>query len=162
MPLGICPKCGEDNPAKFAKNIATKNGLQAYCRKCHSKTQRDWWLAKHNGKLSHPRHGLTGTSEQCMWASARYRSKQNGWPFNLDIQDIVIPPCCPVLGIELRRGKGKLIDCSPTLDRIKPELGYVRDNVRVISYRANRMRGNASAAELRLVADDAERLEKEF
>jgi len=42
---------------------------------------------------------------------------------------------------------------SPSVDRIRPELGYVPGNVAVISVKANFIKGNATAAEIRLVAE---------
>jgi hypothetical protein len=39
------------------------------------------------------------------------------------------------------------------LDRVIPELGYVPGNVAVISLRANTMKQDATAAELRVLAD---------
>ena len=39
-------------------------------------------------------------------------------------------------------------DNSPTLDRIVPELGYVPGNVAVISWKANRLKGNNTDPEL--------------
>ena len=42
---------------------------------------------------------------------------------------------------------------SPTLDRIVPSLGYVPGNVVVISHKANSIKSNATAAEIRAVAD---------
>lgn len=38
---------------------------------------------------------------------------------------------------------------SPSLDRISPELGYVPGNVRVISDKANRLKGSRNLTELR-------------
>lgn len=41
---------------------------------------------------------------------------------------------------------------SPTLDRIRPDLGYVKGNVIVISGRANRIKSDATIEELRDIA----------
>lgn len=42
-------------------------------------------------------------------------------------------------------------DCAPSLDRLVPALGYVRGNVRVISHRANRLKGDALIEEIEAV-----------
>jgi hypothetical protein len=83
---------------------------------------------------------------------ARTRAEKKGLPFNLTLSDIVIPSLCPVLGIPLVVGVGCATDCSPTLDRILPELGYVRGNIAVISRRANIIKSNATAEEIERVA----------
>lgn len=40
---------------------------------------------------------------------------------------------------------------SPTIDKIIPNLGYVKGNVWVISAKANRMKSNATVEELELL-----------
>ena len=40
---------------------------------------------------------------------------------------------------------------SPSLDRINPNLGYIKGNVWVISYRANMIKNNATLEELELL-----------
>lgn len=78
-------------------------------------------------------------------------AKNKGLPFNLRKEDIVIPTHCPVLGIELRMGTEGLNACrdaAPSIDRIVPEKGYVRGNVVVVSFRANRIKSNATPDEI--------------
>jgi hypothetical protein len=80
-------------------------------------------------------------------------------PFDLDRSDLVIPTHCPVLGIPLVFGnvdKGyshHASEGSPSIDRIDPEGGYVKGNVVIVSWRANRIKGNASIQELIKIAD---------
>ena len=65
-----------------------------------------------------------------------------------------MPKCCPILGIPLFRKKGRgYADNSPSLDRIKPELGYVTGNVVIVSMRANRIKNNASFKEIVMVQE---------
>ena len=83
---------------------------------------------------------------------AEKRAKEKGIPFGICVEDIQIPTHCPVLGIKLEAGTGKgPSDSSPSLDRISPELGYVKDNVRIISMKANRIKSDASAEEIEKV-----------
>ena len=84
--------------------------------------------------------------------SAKARANKCGLAFNIDETDITIPDTCPVLGIPLQRGSGAVTDGSPSLDRIDNTKGYVRGNVHVISFRANRLKNNATAEELEAVA----------
>lgn len=69
------------------------------------------------------------------------KSKYNGIPFDLTEEDIIIPDICPVLGIPL---DGKTRDRGWSVDRIVPEKGYVKSNIRIISMRANRLKSDAS------------------
>lgn len=89
-----------------------------------------------------------------MIQNARVRARIAGVPFTITANDIVIPTNCPILGIPLFQAKGKRGggDNSPSLDRIKPELGYVPGNIIVISNRANRLKSDASIEELRSIA----------
>ena len=93
-----------------------------------------------------------------MFYSARARAQRRGLPCSISPLDIYIPECCPVLGVKLAVGIGRgrgvgPANNSPTLDRIDPELGYVPENVRVISWRANRLKNDGTAAEHRRIAD---------
>ena len=102
--------------------------------------------------------------ESLMLSRCKYRAKQSGLPFNLTKDDIVIPEFCPVLGIKLRQmaideePKRGYHPQAPSLDRIIPELGYVKGNVRVISARANLLKNDATVLELELVLQDLKRL----
>ena len=89
-----------------------------------------------------------------MWTMSRYRSRHNGIPHNLRLEDIVIPKVCPALDIPIISNEGGKFPSanSPTLDRLIPEKGYVRGNTEVLSHRANTLKNNASAEELDRVA----------
>jgi hypothetical protein len=90
--------------------------------------------------------------EKHLLYAAKQRAKKLGLPFNITEGDIVIPEVCPVLGIPLLRGDSTSTFNSPSLDRIVPALGYVRGNIAVISKRANSIKNDANADELRKVA----------
>lgn len=84
---------------------------------------------------------------------AKTRARLHGLPLNITLEDIHIPTHCPCLGIPLQVGNGKPTDASPSLDRIVPELGYVRGNVVVISLRANKIKSHGMPWELTKVAE---------
>jgi hypothetical protein len=86
--------------------------------------------------------------------SARQSAKKYGRAHTITKDDIVIPSYCPLLGIPLFIGGGKVADNSPTLDRIDSALGYVPGNVWVISHRANRIKNNATLAEMELIVNN--------
>lgn len=89
-----------------------------------------------------------------MWGSAKNRAERQGVPFKIAPQDIFIPCVCPALGLALHRMTGRGGgDCSPSLDRVVPSLGYAPGNVVVISSKANRIKHDASSLELRKVGN---------
>jgi hypothetical protein len=105
---------------------------------------------------------MNQTPEYIMYQRVRRRALEKGLMFNLDLSDIIIPKYCPVLGMELRVAKGKHMQYeSPSLDRIIPELGYTKGNVRVISMRANTLKNNATLAELEAITQDLRNITKQ-
>ena len=98
--------------------------------------------------------------EQTLLKSAKARAKKRGIEFAIDLADIIIPDNCPIFGMPLAKKAGERSDCSPSLDRIDPAKGYVKENVWVISWRANHLKSNASLDELEtLVAAWRKKLE---
>ena len=93
--------------------------------------------------------------EKMMLRSARHRAKKKGLDFNIELSDIVIPEYCPVLGLKLEAagGSGGAKRNSPSLDRIVPELGYIKGNVQVISNAANLLKGDSTPEEMLLFAE---------
>ncbi|WP_157272547.1 hypothetical protein [Azonexus hydrophilus] len=88
------------------------------------------------------------------WLSSIKRSaKERGIEFDLSIEDIVVPERCPLLGIELRpwASTSDRSDNSVSLDRIDSTKGYVKGNVWVISWRANRLKYDATIDEMELL-----------
>lgn len=81
----------------------------------------------------------------------RLRAKERRLPFDLEPSDLVLPERCPILGTPLVIGRDEGRNDSPSVDRLVPELGYVKGNVQVISDRANRLKQDATVAELRAI-----------
>lgn len=75
-------------------------------------------------------------------------------PFDIEYPDIQWPTHCPVLGLELDYSSpaGRRVEHSASFDRIDPSKGYLKGNVRVISWRANRIKNDGTAAEHRKIA----------
>lgn len=100
----------------------------------------------HCGKCRlHPVSGL--------YRNARNRAKAQGVPFTITLQWIManLSDTCPVLGIKMRSFKGKqgVSDNSWTLDKFEPTKGYTPENSTIISGKANRIKSDASTAEVR-------------
>ena len=135
MDTSRCSDCGDvltsDNTYKTNKRT---------CKKC---------LYKRTSKRMQER---TDRREYAMWANAKHRAKRDGLPFDITPKDIVIPEACPVLGIPFSHNTSRgALDNSPTLDKIIPEMGYVRGNIAVMSAKANRIKNDASLADLAAV-----------
>lgn len=108
-------------------------------------------------------HGKNIPSEHPLFNSASKiicRSKKYGVPLGfkttgefVSYLSEITPTKCPVFGKRLVYGKGKHHDMSPSVDKIIPSKGYVKGNIQVISYLANRMKNNASPQQLRQFAN---------
>lgn len=109
--------------------------------------KRDMWRGENGMTMAQTTHGQSRkgklTREYVMRRNAMVRAKRKGIPFDIELDDIVIPSHCPLLGIELSMNNTTHGHDSPSLDRIIPELGYVKGNVMVISYKANTMKNDS-------------------
>lgn len=107
-------------------------------------------------------HGMAGSPRHKIWERTKKRAREKGIKFNLTVHDVPeVPNRCPVLGIKIKaNSEAGPLDSSPSVDRIDPTKGYVPGNVRIISNRANRLRSDGTAEELRKVAADAADLEQ--
>ena len=83
-----------------------------------------------------------------LYKITKKRAKKEGINFNIELSDLIIPKLCPIFKIPLFRGNGKRSNNSPSLDRIIPELGYVKGNVWIISDRANRMKSDMNEQDI--------------
>ena len=115
---------------KWRDNPLNKEKVKEIDRRCYAKTKSRDKAAR-------------------MLQGARYRAKVQGLPFDIVKSDIDIPEFCPVFPwVKLRSGDH---DSRPELDRIIPELGYIKGNVRVVCSRANRIKSDASLKELQAI-----------
>jgi hypothetical protein len=126
-PSPVCPEHGK--PTK-----------RADCRECNAAYMRDYLWRRCQAR-----------PDWALWLRAKKRAADRGLRFDLAATEIIIPPTCPALGIPLRVGKRRSPN-SPSLDRIEPWRGYVSGNVRVISDRANRLKGARDLQQLRASA----------
>jgi hypothetical protein len=132
----VCARCGlVKSWDEFEKR--GKSGRRRRCRDCIRVTRNEWrWVNPRRTLL----HGAKG------------RAKELGLPFNLTVDDIVVPKQCPLLGIKLVFHKDRAEWDSPSIDRIVPKLGYVRGNILIISRRANAIKQDASLEEIETLA----------
>lgn len=134
------------NRLKYYKNECSKHGVLAFrvldnscpfcCAEAHAKRKTTNKTFNQLRELLHQRKRI---------------AKQRQIEFTITTTDIreLVPTICPVLGIPLTF-EG-VLDTSPSIDRLDCSKGYTRENVRIISTRANRLKNNGTAEEHRLI-----------
>lgn len=134
----------------FSRDWRWANTLRSVCKKCRSKQNRDW------------RESKRGAEDVQRWIKsrtrgARYRARQKGLDFDIDLNMIELPRFCPVLGLKLsyaiHTGKKEPSPNAASLDRIDSSKGYTNDNIQVISARANLLKNDASLEEMIKIFD---------
>ena len=139
-----CPRCNLMLDIECFS--VSRHNVDGYCSLCRGCTKK-FRLARDN----------TDARKRLLLSRVKHSAKAQGLPFNLTLDDIVVPTHCPVFNIQLEFGRSTTDktwrDNSPSLDRIVPSLGYVRGNVIVVSYRVNRIKNDSSVEELCAVAE---------
>lgn len=133
---GSCRECKNSKSQKFREENREK--YNEYCRK----------KKKENYSTEKRRELYLKNIVSEIYHAAKYRAKKKNIPFTIDIEDVIIPPKCPVFDIPLD-SKNKLQ--APTLDRVINDSGYVKGNVRVISSKANRLKNNGTMDEFKKI-----------
>lgn len=116
-----CPK--GHTSGRYAKTTGdVQNGKCIECRKEQNK--KLWGNMSQTRRMKYSSHG---------------RAKKDGITWSLTLQDIrTIWPkdnCCPIFGTPFT--SGRLQPDSPTIDRVRNDVGYVPGNIAIISLRAN-------------------------
>lgn len=150
-----CRLCGTIQPIShfYTNSQRTPQNTDGYMYCCKRCSKQQW-----HDKAQDPEN-------RKKWLLDRIKSKckKLDIPFDLTLDDLVIPEVCPVLGIPLKFGiktankfrerRGvQTPDDSPSVDRIFPDLGYIKGNIVIVSYRANNIKTNATPEELQQVA----------
>jgi len=173
MTTKTCSRCHRVKPLEsFHKQSARKNGHKAACKDCecararaHYQNHKDYYTKYAQDYMRRPGVRARTTArenaqrrtvpERIIFGLAKRRAKCNNVPFSLEKSDIVVHTVCPVFGTPMSYQPDptrRQHDGSPTLDRIDPGRGYVKGNVCVISWRANRIKSDATLAEIEAIA----------
>lgn len=99
-------------------------------------------------KENHKRRVLA-SPEKYILRSIKHSAKERNIPFDLTIEDIILPAECPVFNepLLLNIGKGHS-PFSYSVDRIDSSKGYIKGNIQIISKLANTMKQNATPEQL--------------
>lgn len=93
---------------------------------------------------------------KCLVAAARVRARRKNVTFDISdaeikrLQSVIDIGLCEISGVELTL-VGPRSATSPSLDRIKPELGYVAGNIRIVCHALNAAMGDWGEDELRRI-----------
>lgn len=145
----VCGHCGVPKPLDaFHKNRNGKFGRHSNCKDCYGLRRRP-----KGQSTGYSRKQRSRRPEYTMLVHSRDRAQRKGLALDLTVEDIVIPERCPLLGVKLAPRGSPLSkrDLCPSLDRIRSSLGYVKGNVWVISFRANRIKCDATLEELEIL-----------
>ena len=92
-----------------------------------------------------------------LYQNIKSRAKKEKIPFDLTLEylESIAPDICPVFNIPLGWGESNKIakKNSPSLDKIDPKIGYVKNNVCWLSQLANKMKQDATIDQLKQFAN---------
>lgn len=128
--------------SEFSKNRKMKDGYANWCKVC----LKGLWQRPEN-KLRRRERRMTDFSKT-LYVETRSRAKAKGLSFDLEPCDLHVPEFCPVTGEKLVASIDGRTYNTPTVDRKDPTKGYVKGNVFVISWIANRIKSDQSDPEL--------------
>jgi hypothetical protein len=147
-PKVVCVKCKELLPQNlFSYRVKTdpSQGIRDNCKKCSAlKAKKEKERRKNDWKYKPTLHMLNNSKQ---------RAKSSGLEHDLTLNDIVIPDFCPVLGIKLETGDRKNHYNAPSIDRIDNTKGYTKDNIMIISVKANILKKDATIDELIMIGN---------
>ena len=158
-----CSHCKRLLPIdKFSKSKTSANGYRSWCKECIN-SSRDTEENKARCRRYYEERGRElmrvykeRDIQSYLWNSARARAKQKGLEFSIAKEDIVVPEYCPILGMKMCYNRVEKKDNSYSLDRIDSSVGYIKENIWVISWKANRIKNDSTPEELRLIANAVE------
>lgn len=160
MKTRTCTKCGANlslTAENFYKHKDKSEGFESTCIQCAKKRRMAHYYTpagKEKNRISSAKskRKIVKTSpERVMWWAACGRAREKKMECTITVNDIIIPAICPVLGIPIFQSEKRHGPNSPSLDRVDPNKGYIPDNIRVISWRANALKKDATLDEMKRV-----------
>lgn len=147
-----CIKCGEHDFYRPSPSRPLE------CRECPRKTSTAYYYRNRGSVLATRNYRYKQDPRGSLISDAKRRAKEKNRKFSITKADIFLPRTCPILGLFLKPSKtGKVAPNSSSIDRIDSTGGYVRENVRVISHKANTIKSNATPDDLYCVYVDSQK-----
>lgn len=106
------------------------------------------WQEKWGNKEKTPLY----QSQRAKFRAKKVNAMRVGYSWDVVFGDIVWPTHCPILGIEIDYFAPYRVENSPSFDRINNDLGYIKGNIQILSWRANRIKNDGTAEEHRKIA----------
>ena len=147
-PKVVCVDCKQLLPQNLFSYKIKNNpsqGIRDRCKSCSAERAKKERERRKNDWKYKPAVHMLNNSKQ--------RAKAAGLEHNLTLDDIVIPDVCPVLGIKLETGDRKKHYNAPSIDRIDNTKGYLKENVVIVSTRANLLKKDATIDELIMIGN---------
>lgn len=145
-PKIVCIKCKQllaQNLFSYKVKDDPSQGVRDRCKKCSAeKATKERERRKNNWKFAPAKQ---------MFNNSKQRAKNSGIEHTLTLDDILIPDFCPVLGIKLETGDRKKHENAPSIDRIDNSKGYIKENIMIVSTRANNLKKDATLEELIMI-----------
>lgn len=111
--------------------------------------QKEWYEKNKDRILKKRREQYLSYSDtRKLVNSAKQRANKKGLEFEITPGDIFIPEFCPIL----KKPLIKHTRYAPSIDRIDSSKGYTKNNIWVISRRANLMKNDATIEDLKRFA----------
>ena len=178
MDVKQCSRCGEVK--HYADYYLRKSGtpMGTRCKKCLCEINREKWAdPSHKERCSEKRKLYHQTNREAllvrsadyyktkrgrvksMMKTARRRSNKFGEKPHITeefLLELLEPGVCSVTGIAFCYEPVKNYKCNPyapSIDRIDSNVGYIKQNVRMVIWQYNLMKGEISDSELLLICE---------
>ena len=120
--------------------------LDKYGREAINKKSANWRAANTDKVKITLEKSRKNNPARSILNKARHSAKARGLEFNLEIDDITIPEVCPYFNVPLNTwGESNYV---PSIDRIDNSKGYIKGNIQIISYLANKMKHTATPEQM--------------
>ena len=157
-----CPVCSTVKLfSEFNNNKAAKDGKQRLCRSCdntrlkENRNARREHYKKYEKNYRKERFNDLSYRLQNLLNASRARARNKNREHTLTKEDLYdlypVDNKCPVFGFDLEWNTSGFRETSPSIDRIDSSKGYTKDNVQIISWKANRLKSYATVEDLEAV-----------
>ena len=160
--LKVCNECKCEKPlTEFTKNKASPDGLQYKCRPCDVAYQAKRRADNPQKRRAYEKQYLNNKRQDfefrliMLLNASKQRARNKNREHTITVNDIkeIYPKdgCCPIFGMKLEFNSAGFRENSPSIDRIDSTKGYTPDNIQIISWKANRIKGYATVQELEML-----------